>query len=104
MTALHPNRKLFPIAGSPKAGDQLLDIARAKAAAIRSRPIHALAQTRDGLTAIAAPFVSYGLTEMIQCYGFLTVFVTALTLRHACATTTFTARCTTSPSRSNGWG
>jgi len=42
-----------------------------------------LAQTGDGLIAIAATFVSYGLTEMVDCYGFLAVFVTALTLRHA---------------------
>lgn len=42
-----------------------------------------LAQTGDGLIAIAATFVSYGLTEMIECYGFLAVFITALTLRHA---------------------
>ncbi|MGF7162959.1 NhaP-type Na+/H+ or K+/H+ antiporter [Rhodoligotrophos appendicifer] len=42
-----------------------------------------LSQTGDGLIAIAATFISYGLTEMIQCYGFLAVFVTALTLRHA---------------------
>ncbi|HEV7416797.1 MAG TPA: cation:proton antiporter [Tianweitania sediminis] len=42
-----------------------------------------LAKTGDGLIAIAATFISYGLTEMIQCYGFLAVFVTALTLRHA---------------------
>jgi NhaP-type Na+/H+ or K+/H+ antiporter len=42
-----------------------------------------LAQTGDGLIAIAATFVSYGLTEIIECYGFLAVFVTALTLRHA---------------------
>jgi sodium/hydrogen antiporter len=42
-----------------------------------------LAQTGDGLIAIAATFVSYGLTEMIHCYGFLAVFVTALTLRHS---------------------
>lgn len=42
-----------------------------------------LAKTGDGLIALAATFVSYGLTEMIQCYGFLAVFVTALTLRHA---------------------
>lgn len=42
-----------------------------------------LAATGDGLIAIAATFVSYGLTEMIHCYGFLAVFVTALTLRHA---------------------
>ncbi|MCO5730173.1 sodium:proton antiporter [Rhizobium sp. SSA_523] len=42
-----------------------------------------LVQTGDGLIAIAATFVSYGLTEMIECYGFLAVFITALTLRHA---------------------
>jgi NhaP-type Na+/H+ or K+/H+ antiporter len=42
-----------------------------------------LAATGDGLIAVAATFVSYGLTEMIHCYGFLAVFVTALTLRHA---------------------
>lgn len=40
-----------------------------------------LAQTGDGLIAIAATLVSYGLTEIVQCYGFLAVFVTALTLR-----------------------
>lgn len=42
-----------------------------------------LAQTGDGLIAISATFVSYGVTEMANCYGFLAVFVTALTLRHA---------------------
>jgi NhaP-type Na+/H+ or K+/H+ antiporter len=42
-----------------------------------------LAATGDGLIAIAATFLSYGLTELINCYGFLAVFVTALTLRHA---------------------
>lgn len=42
-----------------------------------------LAKTGDGLIAIAATFISYGLTEMIHCYGFLAVFVTALTLRHS---------------------
>lgn len=42
-----------------------------------------LAATGDGLIAIAATFLSYGLTELIHCYGFLAVFVTALTLRHA---------------------
>lgn len=42
-----------------------------------------LASTGDGLIAIAATFLSYGLTELIHCYGFLAVFVTALTLRHA---------------------
>lgn len=42
-----------------------------------------LASTGDGLIAISATFVSYGLTEMIDCYGFLAVFVTALTLRRS---------------------
>lgn len=42
-----------------------------------------LASTGDGLIAIAATFIAYGVTEMLHCYGFLAVFVTALTLRHA---------------------
>lgn len=42
-----------------------------------------LAKTGDGLIAIAATFISYGLTEICNCYGFLAVFVTALTLRRA---------------------
>ena len=42
-----------------------------------------LSKTGDGLIAIAATFVSYGLTEAIHCYGFLAVFVTALTLRQS---------------------
>ncbi len=42
-----------------------------------------LAKTGDGLIALSATFVSYGVTEMIHCYGFLAVFVTALTFRHA---------------------
>lgn len=42
-----------------------------------------LARTGDGLIALSATFVSYGLTEIIHVYGFLAVFVTALTFRHA---------------------
>lgn len=42
-----------------------------------------LAKTGDGLIALAATFVSYGVTEMIHCYGFLAVFVTALSFRSA---------------------
>jgi NhaP-type Na+/H+ or K+/H+ antiporter len=41
-----------------------------------------LASTGDGLIALAATFVSYGLSEMIHSYGFLAVFVTALSFRH----------------------
>lgn len=42
-----------------------------------------LAQTGDGLIVLAATFVSHGLTELVHVYGFLAVFVTALTIRHA---------------------
>jgi len=42
-----------------------------------------LAQTGDGLIAIAATFLSYGLTEICGAYGFLSVFVTALTVRRS---------------------
>jgi NhaP-type Na+/H+ or K+/H+ antiporter len=42
-----------------------------------------LAHTGDGLIALSATLVSYGLTEIVHVYGFLAVFVTALTLRSA---------------------
>lgn len=42
-----------------------------------------LAKTGDGLIALAATFVSYGVSEIGHAYGFLTVFVTALSFRHA---------------------
>lgn len=42
-----------------------------------------LAKTGDGLIALSATFVSYGVTEILHVYGFLAVFVTALTFRHA---------------------
>jgi NhaP-type Na+/H+ or K+/H+ antiporter len=42
-----------------------------------------LAQTGDGLIAISATFLAYGLTELVAAYGFLAVFVTALTLRRS---------------------
>ncbi len=41
-----------------------------------------LARTGDGLIALSATFVSYGVTEILHVYGFLAVFVTALTVRH----------------------
>ena len=46
-------------------------------------PGDTLAKTGDGLVAIAATFVSYGVSEMLNCYGFFAVFVTALTLRNS---------------------
>ena len=42
-----------------------------------------MARTGDGLIALSATFVSYGFTEIVHSYSFLSVFVTALTLRHA---------------------
>ncbi|OQW40952.1 MAG: cation transporter [Proteobacteria bacterium SG_bin5] len=42
-----------------------------------------LAQTGDGLIALSVTLVAYGVTEMIEGYGFLAVFVAALTLRRA---------------------
>ncbi len=42
-----------------------------------------LARTGDGLIALSATCVSYGLAEIVHVYGFLAVFVTALTFRHA---------------------
>jgi NhaP-type Na+/H+ or K+/H+ antiporter len=42
-----------------------------------------LAQTGDGVIAIAAALITYGICEVAQCYGFLGVFVAALAIRHA---------------------
>ena len=42
-----------------------------------------LAQPGDGLIALAATLISYGAAEMVDSYGFLAVFVTALTLRRS---------------------
>lgn len=38
--------------------------------------------TREGFVALSATLVVYGLTEIIHGYGFIAVFVCALTLRH----------------------
>ncbi|MFL9833668.1 cation:proton antiporter [Chryseobacterium terrae] len=39
-------------------------------------------RTRDGLVAIAVTLLVYGMTEMIHGYGFIAVFICAITLRH----------------------
>lgn len=39
-------------------------------------------RTRDGLVAVAATLLVYGITEMIHGYGFIAVFICAITLRH----------------------
>jgi sodium/hydrogen antiporter len=39
-------------------------------------------KTRDGLVAISATLLVYGLTEWIHGYGFIAVFVTAITMRN----------------------
>ncbi|MCD9856751.1 cation:proton antiporter [Epilithonimonas sp. JDS] len=38
--------------------------------------------TRDGLVALAATLFVYGITEIIHAYGFIAVFICAITLRH----------------------
>jgi sodium/hydrogen antiporter len=40
-----------------------------------------LAETTEGLVAIAATLLTYGIAEVAQGYGFIAVFVTALTIR-----------------------
>lgn len=42
-----------------------------------------LSRTGDGLVALSATLISYGLTEAVHAYGFIAVFVTALTIRHS---------------------
>lgn len=39
-------------------------------------------EVRDGFVAISATLLVYGLTEMVQGYGFIAVFVAAITLRN----------------------
>lgn len=41
-----------------------------------------LAQTSEGLVALAVTFLTYGIAEWAQGYGFLAVFVAGLTIRH----------------------
>ena len=40
-----------------------------------------LAEHREGFVALAATFLAYGLTELVQGYGFIAVFVAAVTIR-----------------------
>jgi NhaP-type Na+/H+ or K+/H+ antiporter len=40
-------------------------------------------KTRDGLVALSATILVYGITEILQGYGFIAVFVTAITLRNS---------------------
>lgn len=42
-----------------------------------------LAQTGDGVIAVAATLIAYALCEIAQCYGFLGVFVAAVAIRGA---------------------
>ncbi len=46
------------------------------------RPLVPLAQGTQGFVAVGAILVTYGLTEITHGYGFLAVFVAAVTLRH----------------------
>jgi len=42
-----------------------------------------LADHREGFVALAATFLAYGVTELAQGYGFLAVFVAAVTIRNS---------------------
>lgn len=42
-----------------------------------------LSRTGDGFVALGATFLAYGLTQLVDGYGFLAVFIAALGLRHA---------------------
>ena len=42
----------------------------------------ALARAGEGFVALAATFLAYGIAEDLGAYGFVAVFVTAVTLRH----------------------
>ena len=42
-----------------------------------------IADTREGLAALGITLVSYGVTELVHGYGFLAVFIAAVTLRQA---------------------
>ena len=39
-------------------------------------------KTRDGLVAVAATLLVYGITELVHGYGFIAVFICAITFRH----------------------
>lgn len=45
------------------------------------RRVLRLAEHREGFVALAATFLAYGVTELAQGYGFLAVFVAAVTIR-----------------------
>jgi len=46
-----------------------------------SRETFRLAEHREGFVALAATFTAYGIAEVLQGYGFLAVFVAAVTMR-----------------------
>lgn len=46
-----------------------------------SRHVLRLAEHREGFVALAATFLAYGVTELVQGYGFVAVFVAAVTIR-----------------------
>ena len=62
-----------------------------------------LARTGDGFVALGITCLSYGLIEMAHGYGFVGVFVTALTLSRLSGVATITQTFTILPSRLNGF-
>ena len=58
-------------------------IGRAMGWLVFSKRLGGLSRHADGLVAVAATLIAYGLTELVHGYGFLAVFVCALTIRSA---------------------
>ncbi len=61
-----------------------------------------LSRSGDGFVALGITCLGYGLTELANGYGFVGVFVAALTLRSGNANIAITKTCTPLPSRSSG--
>lgn len=53
---------------------------------------NALSKTESGLTALAGVLIVYGLTELVEGYGFIAVFVAGLTLRRSETTHAYHAK------------
>jgi NhaP-type Na+/H+ or K+/H+ antiporter len=61
------------------------------------------AKVRDGFVALCATLLVYGVTEAVHGYGFISVFVCAVTMREWNAIIKCTKPCTNSPTRLKGY-
>ena len=64
---------------------------------------HSVANNSEGLLVVSTLFLAYGLGEIINGYGFLSVFTAAVVARQRRRVTTFIRRPTASLIRSSGW-